>query len=206
MNKRTRASQSKVTPAVRQSIRAILDSNQEHKTATFATPSGANWSLPGSVTEVTRTIIQGDQIYQRSGDQITVKKLKIRMLTSSTGAGNATNYRVILFADMTNNGAVPAVTDVLDVADLRAAYQNFNFQRRRFKILHDKMYTNVFGTMTQAREIVLQYPKLHHKVYYNGSAAAVTDNGKGALFILVIADTTGLGQFNYLPEITYTDS
>jgi hypothetical protein len=204
-SKRSQAS-SKVTPAVRQAIRTTLAANQEHKLATLATPSGANWTLVGSVLEISRTIIQGDQIFQRSGDQITVKDLEIHMNTTSTGAGNATSYRVIIFADMTANGAVPAVTDVLDVADLRAAYQNFNRQRRRFKILHDEYFTNVFGTIHQERTHKFHFPKLHHKVYYNGTAAAVTDNGKGALFLLVIASTVGLGQFAFLPQITYTDS
>lgn len=195
-----------VTPAVRSAIRSILDSNQEHKTATFGSAFGGNWTTTGTVTEITRTIIQGDQIYQRNGDQITVKGLKIRMNTISTGAGSATNYRVIVFADTTANGAVPAVVDVLDIADLRAAYQNFNYQRRRFKVLHDKYYTNVFGTVTQTRIVDLHFKKLHHKVYYNGSAGAATDNGKGAIFVLVIADTVGSGSFAMLPEVTYTDS
>lgn len=178
----------------------------EHKLVTFATPAGGNWTLAGVVSNVTTACVQGNDIFQRNGDQITIKSMDFRFDTTSTGAGNATTFRIIVFADMTANGAAPAVTDVLDQADLRSAYKHIAIQRKRFRIFHDKFYTNVFGTPTQSRDILLRFPNLNHTVYYNGTTATSTDNGKGAVFVLVISTSTGNGGWSFLPDIRYTDA
>jgi len=200
------ATSGKLTPSVRNAIRSIIAANQEHKIATINTPAGANWTTGGTLAEISRLVVQGDNIFQRNGDQITVKDLDIRMHTTSTGAGNSTTFRVIVFADMTADAAIPGVADVLDIADFRSAYQHFNRQRRRFKIFHDQLYVNVFGTVNQERTLRLHFPKLSHKVYYNGTAGTAADNGKGALFLIVIASAAGNGGWSFDPQITYTDS
>lgn len=191
--------------SMRQMVKSILDNAQEHKAGTFGV-NGSNWTTGGTTFEITRFITQGDNIFNRSGDQITVKSLKVHLDTTSTVATQSTGFRIICFADNMANGLVPGTTDLLDIADYRSSFNTFNMQRKRFKVLYDRSFTNVFGTQTQQREIVINLPKLHHKVYYNGSASTTADNGKGAIFIMAIANAAGNGGWSFLPQVTYTDS
>lgn len=194
------------TKGVARAVRKALQAAIEHKTLTLGSPAGGNWTTAGTVTPLTYAIGQGDNMYQRSGDQITSLRLKMHWNTASTGAGNATQFRIILFSDKMSSGSAPAVTDVLDTADYRAVYHLPNNQRKRFRFYLDKEYSVVTGTEVQVRPLRMNIPLRSLKTYFNDSTATTSNIGMNHLFVLVISSSIGNGGFSFNYSIEYTDA
>jgi hypothetical protein len=179
----------------------MLDDRLEHKVNTFVFGSTA-MSTAGLVSALTQPIVEGSDISQRTGDRITVKKLKI--LYDLRAATNSQTARVIIFADNLAQGGVPGTADLLDTAAILSGFAPTNLQRNRFKIYYDKVHPLVLTSADErvAREVTL---KLNHKVYYSGATSTTGANGKGALFILIIS-TASVGSYDFSCTTTYTDA
>lgn len=190
---------------VKKMVRQMIDSTLEHKQSTLASPVGGGWTTAGAVFPVNQQIAQGDAINLRSGDLITVKKLVIRLDMVLTAAATSLSARFIVFHDNQANGALPAVNELLDTAFFMSTYHLFNKQRGRFKILSDKQHTLVSATNTAHLTTTFSF-RLNHKVFFNDGTSAATNLGKGALFVLMIADGTPAGGWSYMPYLEYIDA
>jgi hypothetical protein len=183
-------------------VKREISRNLEHKRVVVAF-SGLNTSTGGTITPITQGIIQGDTISTRDGGQLTVRNLIVRH-NLVLNSGNQTSQRVIIFADRQANGAQPTVTDVLDSASFITGFNPVNAQTRRFRILHDEFIVTTLSGANAGTDHVWQFP-LNHRVTYNAATNVAGANGKGALFVLYIADTaTALFASSF--EVEFTDA
>lgn len=188
---------------VRQIVRSSILASQELKRYVVAF-TGQNTSTTGSVSPVTQGIIQGDSLLTRDGDQILVKKLVFRYQLEFSSGGSATTQRVIIFWDNQANGATPAVTDVLNSASYITGYQPVLQQQGRFHILLDEFFTSVANGQNGKNALVRTF-KLNHKTTFLDLTNVATANGKGALFVLFLADAAN-GLYSASYEVHFTDS
>jgi hypothetical protein len=155
----------------------------------------------GVVINLSNNIVQGDDFFQRSGDKVTI--LKQRLLTRFTAVVTSQTCRFILFSDRFNQGTTPVVSDILQAASYIATYAQLDvIQQRRFIIIRDwTVDCSINGRDIQSSTKIDNNERV---VFYNGSTAVATANGRGALFLLVIGSAaTGLYDVNW--EASYID-
>lgn len=194
--------------SVRKVVQSVLDSRIEHKRIT-AVGVPANLATAGVVNTISMGIAQGDDIGNRAGDLIRPKKLKIRADFSANGAaaGLAFVGRIIVFQDLLCNGAVPAVTDILNSASHMSGWNPVTRQERRFKVLYDR---DVTPSSQSAKQIVYLSVDLDMKgtIHYitNGSNAAAM--GKNHIFALFISSAASAGNivYEWSYDFEYTDA
>lgn len=159
-------------------------------------------SSTGSVSNITSTIAQGDDINQRNGDMIISHgaTLNFRFRAISTDQ----TARFIVVRDNFNQGVAPVITDVLATPLYRSEFNPTNvIQQKRFTILLDRFLdSNLNGETLKTKTCTIPP---HGRIYYNGGAAVGTSNGRGAIFLFVIGDAaTGMYEFTY--QVRYIDT
>ncbi len=129
----------------------------------------------------------------RIGRNIQCKSLQWRVSARNEAANESPGpVRFVLVWDKDPNGALPAVTDVLETASTAAMTNMAN--KDRFVILHSEFKTIPSGNggiaTGQAGVILFEgYKKLNHKTTYNaGNAGTIADIQHGALYSLVLSD------------------
>jgi hypothetical protein len=188
-------------------VKDIVNSKIEHKQATVATAS-ADLATAGVVNAITQQITQGSDINNRDGDMILAEDLRLRVTLRQLGANYVSNsVRLIVFADNLNTGSLPTVAEVLNSANYLSGYYPPNKQKNRFKVYVD----TIVDTIGQTNQccITKDYPiKINRKVFYSASGATSADNGKGALFFLVLAKAASANVYTYewSWELKYSDA
>lgn len=155
----------------------------------------------GAVINLSNNIIQGDNYNNRSGN--TIRLMYQKLLIECSAIINSSTNRFILVRDMENNGVTPAVTDILDAASYIAGYSSLEtVQQHRFTILKDWVTNNnINGEQRTSLTYTNAQPA---KVFYNGTTAVASANGKGAIFLLVIGSgSTAVYDFSW--QGFYTD-
>jgi len=154
----------------------------------------------GTVINLTNGIVQGDDINQRSGDQIRIRSHKLYVRASAITVNQT--FRFVWFRDNMNRGTTPSVTEVLNTANFMSQLNPASLQQKRFTILADFMLDcNVAGESIKSR--YSEQPG--SVVFYNGATGVAASNGPGAIFLLEIGDSiTGLYDLSYEP--IYTDA
>lgn len=176
-----------------------LERELEHKRFALISNTNSN-ATAGTVNNLTNGIIQGDDINQRSGDQIRIRSHRLLVRASAVTVNQT--FRFIWFRDNMNRGTTPTVTEVLNSANFMSQLNPAPLQQKRFTILADfQLDCNVAGEAIKSRDTRLP----GGSVFYNGQTAVAAANGPGALFLLEIGDSlTGLYDFSYEP--IYTDA
>lgn len=171
----------------------------EHKRFALVSTTNSN-ATAGIVNNLTNGIIQGDDINQRSGDQVLIKFHKLTIRASAVTVNQT--FRFIWFRDNMNRGTTPGVTEVLNTANFMSQLAPAPMQQKRFTILADfQLDCNVAGEAIKSKVL----GQGGTSVYYNGATAVAASNGPGALFLLEIGDSlTGLFDYSYEP--IYTDA
>ena len=114
----------------------------------------------------------GDDDIQREGDVIQVRGVSMRgeiVLPgdASGAAGNlqaSDSVRVVLVYDRRPDGAFPAVTDVLNNADIVSHYNHDNTRNGgRFRILYDKTFDVTAPTDTHYNGALANYYTYRHE-------------------------------------------
>jgi len=147
--------------------------------------NGASTTSAGVVTPITVNIPQGDNISNRSGDQIRVVRFDLVVEANLNALATVERVRVIFFIDHFNLGSTPAVTDVLDTATTQSFYNYMNDQAHRFKVLYDKIHTlcaNGKAGVTDKSSLPFKKSKL---VNFLGTTGV---QGAGHFYVLVISD------------------
>jgi hypothetical protein len=181
-----------------------MQSRQEVKQLSVGLATGIPFTLAGAIFQLD-TIGQGDDINQRSGDITSMKHLRYQLTSFEPTVNASSTWRLIVFTDSMGNGAAPAVNEVLDVAVFASPYQPFNYQRRRFKILHDRTHTMVGGNANQEVTDIVDIP-LNYRRYYNSTLSTSSNIGKNTLYALVITSNSTTSVFAHEWAIRYTDS
>ncbi|AAA69584.1 coat protein [Satellite tobacco necrosis virus 2] len=185
--------------SVASQVRSIVESMAEQKRFAFLTNTNTV-TTAGTVINLSNNIVQGDDLVNRTGDQI--KTIHQTLLTRCTGITNSQSFRFIWFRDNTNRGTTPAVTEVLDSASITSQYNPTTFQQKRFTVFQDFMLdTSIVGRVIVHRTAV---DKKRRAIFYNGAASVAASNGPGATFVLVIG-SHATGQYDVTAEIVYLD-
>lgn len=149
--------------------------------------SNVTYSAAGAITYLS-TIAEGDGNENRSGGKITPDSLDIRMLLN-TGAAQGQACRIIVFQDVQTYGAAPAVGDVLHEATVNSQYNVPNMVSKRYRILHDKVYTGVPTDASSLRYIRIKKKSLN-TIEYVGNTNAQNAAGRNALYMLRLTSAT----------------
>ncbi len=200
-NKRAATNRASQKAQIRQMINGRLENLTERKIHTLATGATAS-SAAGAIIPITQSLVQGDNVTNRSGDKITMKSLRVKIQFDMNILSNSDTIRYILFADTMANRAVPAVTDVLVSATVTSLYEQINLLKRRFHIFADIVKTLVITSQTQAIHLDLSYKK-EMPIYFGDPTNVAAANSKNALFVLVVTDAaanTPLFAFDHQME------
>jgi len=163
-------------------IRGIINSELHYKDTSF-NPTIIN---TGNITFVTSGLAQGDGVSDRTGNSILLKSIFMRGTINMSSSATTTFVRLLFFLDKENDGATPAVTDVLASADYKSNYNLL--QAKRFVALSDKTYTLdvVTGPRAFSWKKLLKPPQTHVK--FGGNTGNVADAREGHIFLLAITN------------------
>lgn len=160
------------------------------------TPSNTGSVQPLSI------ITQGDQNTMRSGNEIKVTSALMRATITKAAAATATKVRCIIFSDVSSNGAVPALADVLQTANQDSPVNRVN--GTRFTVIMDRSY--VLDNDKPMKQLYW-YKKLQHHIHY-----LTTDNtngslGQGQIYFLTISnESTNAPQVAYNSRMRFLDN
>lgn len=158
-------------------------------------------SNTGSIVPLSQ-IVQGVNYTERIGDSIKIQKIEFRCKVSMSTSASFTNFRLIIFRDLYQQGADPTITNVLGSASTLNP-KNF-LLRDRFSLLVDEMFVmSVSGD--NACSLEYNIPHEGH-IKYIGTTAATASNGFGSIYMLVLSDeATNVPTIAYNSNIYFTD-
>lgn len=142
----------------------------------------------GTVNTMTQPIIVGDTTDTRDGNQINVAKIMVNFSMFMSTVPTVDFVRFVIFADNQSNGVYPTFTDVLVATDPNASYTRQVVVTKRFRILHDKLFSLTTGGNNRAITHRAVINLKNHVVNYNGSTSVEASNGKGAIYFLICGD------------------
>lgn len=148
--------------------------------------------------------VQGDQITNRSGNEIQVKSLAMRFKIALTALETlGTTVRLLVVYDREPGGANATVTTMLNNDNVLSSYRTVGNAKGRFQFLADRTVT--FGA-TDAHWEAKFFKQLNHKIVYNGNAGTVADLFRGNLMVMVLGsgNAAAIG-ITYGFNIKYTD-
>jgi hypothetical protein len=148
-------------------------------------------------------LAQGADYNNRDGISVRAVAAEVRISVEMNAAAAFDEYRVIVFVDNEFHGAAPAVTDILEAADVRSPFNHLGFER--FKILHDQLRTTS-SNGPQVFSEVLKFVLGHH-LKYTGAAGAAANCLEGQVCYLLISQqavNTGFGRL--YSRFSYVDN
>ena len=162
-------------------------------------------TAPGVVV-LLNGIARGDDINQRNGREVTMKSIQF---THQTSGGAADSFcRFLIVYDRQSNGAALTAAMVLNLADVVSPRNLEN--RKRFKILHDRLYTVETAANPMSLKCGKFYRRLRHPITFNtGNAGTVADIATGSLYLIALGSNAAGGnasQFSYTCRIRYLDN
>lgn len=175
--------------------------------------TSANVTTGGTVVLI-NGVATGTDFTNRIGRKSLMKTLLLTyqaLPSTATSSPAGDVHRIIVFYDKQTNGAAPAVTDVIAVADCLNPMQLTN--RDRFKVLLDKRIPLEAFVMAAAAPTVgdpkqhffKKYLRLNLETVYGGSAATVGSVQTGGLFILVLSDS-GTWNNKWYTRVRFVDT
>jgi len=169
-----------------------------------ATTAGAIQLLNG--------VTQGTDYNNRIGRKMLMKSIMCRFIVKlGTVDSPGQVIRLLIVYDAQTNAALPAVTDVLQTADVLSP-MNLN-NRDRFKILSDKWWsTGAFdqtaGALTAGEFCPAMekfYKKINLEVNNSGTANTIGSIATGGVYAIVIGEVA-TNDFELYSRIRFTDS
>jgi hypothetical protein len=178
--------------------------NIETKFFDFTTSQTPTFS--GTIDWVTN-VIQGVGISQRVGDSLRAQSFEICWTASMNSLETKnTVLRYLLVKDYENQGSVPAVVDIIEVAGSSTnilSPPDF-INRNRFAIVDDVMVQ-----LDNSGENALVYRKkypINNHLKYRGTAGTAADLAEGNLFVLFLSDENGNNpSVKFYSRLVYTD-
>lgn len=147
----------------------------------------------------------GTDYTQRTGRKMVTKSILARFImnTALVDAQQGDVVRILIFIDKQTNGALPAVTDVLNSANYLEPMNLSN--RDRFIVIKDMIFTMnpcdytaaVLTTGAPETKMKKFYKKCSFETIFSGTANTIGSIASGSLLILYIS------QFNVLSTLSY---
>lgn len=188
--------------ALRMAGKALALINPEHKY------NDINGTLSPTTTASIGNIFaptQGDGATSRDGDSIKVTDLMLHstLFRNQSSTQISTLFRLIIGIDTQPNGASPAATDVLQVADVYG-FRNLSYGTR-FQILYDHLH-HVADNDNPSKTIDI-YKKLSQHMEFKSNVGSVADLSTTAFFYLIVSDeATNAPQWNYRFRFRWLDN
>ncbi len=188
---------------VKQMVKSMISQPVEHKHFDQSLAFGA--VVSGGIYNIS-DITRGDQVTQRIGNQVTLKKIDFRASFSINPNVDLAMIRFLLVVDKQGYNA-PVVTDVLQSGLVGTTYTDicpYEWDyRRRFKVLHDEVVPmNKNGANGYTfRQLSL---KLNLESTYIGASTTFTNQ----IYLIVIGSETNvldISNFQYHSRIEFTD-
>lgn len=162
-------------------------------------------SYSGSVIALTN-VPQGTTNITRIGNEVTPRKLKIRLTASCADAYNV--VRVLVFRWNQRFSIDPP--DPADILELVASTNAVNSalthdERSAFKILYDRTVVMVLSTSNNTAQIEIDLKLKQKPISYFGTSSSDQLNG---YYIMWISDSSAVTHpgMNYYSRFEYTDS
>lgn len=154
----------------------------------------------GSINHLTN-IATGDQDGQRTGNSIFVRSVSGKFYITKSASEAYTLCRFMLIRDNQQvSDTAPSVTDVLESASPTSLLNDTSVGR--FTILMSRM---IKLDDVNSSAVINFYKNMRNHVRYNGTAS--TDQQKGALYLLYIADqATNLPSISGDLRVSYHDN
>lgn len=143
------------------------------------------------IVYVLDNLTQGTTYNTRIGNSVLAKLMYIQMqfkagsAVAFTPPFNPCQIRVILFCDLENRSATPAVTDLLEAASVTSPLLHTN--TKRFVVKRDMRYVISDNTPNIFKKMYVPLQD-HHIKWNDGNAGTSADFKENHLFLLVIAD------------------
>lgn len=188
---------------VKQMVKSMISQPVEHKYFDQSLALGA--VVNGNIYNIS-DITRGDQVTQRIGNQVTLKKIDFRASFSINTNVDKAMIRYLLLVDKQGYNA-PSVTDVLQSGLVGTTYTDISpyewDYRRRFKVLHDEVVAmNKNGSNGYTfRQLSV---KLNLESTYIGASTTFTNQ----IYLIVIGSETNIldiSNFQYHSRIEFTD-
>jgi hypothetical protein len=187
LNRNTTTNGKRVSASVRNVVNSILLNRAEHKYRNETHATATTATAAGIVHGLTRPIIEGDEVDQRSGRQIRHLATELRLSANLPSAAISGVFRYIWVIDRLNNGVDIAVTDLLESASVTSGYNTNAYISNRFIILADITQSMVVASTTQHISPVVTSKK-HYNIHFSGATNTAAANGVGAQFLVTITD------------------
>lgn len=157
-------------------------------------------------------VIQGTDYNQRVGRIFLMKSIYLRAkFTNDSATVSPLTFRAMIVLDSQTNGALPAITDILNAVTTTST-NNLN-NRDRFKVLMDKTFSPTPSARTVAiteQEVFKKwYKKCSYEVVNGGTAATVGSIQTGGLYVIFLTDVaagTGDGVVTYSTRVRFIDN
>ncbi len=158
-------------------------------------------------------IVTGATQVQRVGRKIWLTSINVRLMFALSNSATATDIRIriMVVQDTQCNGALPAVTDILEAAAVDSYLNLVN--TGRFRVLKDKVVaigstagTAVAGSEFGGRQVYTKWRKkcLIPVQYNTGGTGDIAEVMSNNIICLGIASTTG-GTWGVQCRFRYTD-
>lgn len=148
----------------------------------------------------------GSDYTNRNGRKIIMEEVSVLGIVRPVDAtAQPTLARLLLVFDRQTNGALPAITDILDASTSISSW-NLN-NRDRFEILEDISWPL---TESNVRPLVYIHDvcyALNHTTVYGGTGAAITDVQSGSLLLVTVGDDSAVnaGIFKFTTRVRFYD-
>lgn len=172
-----------------------------------------NYTTGGAVIVDLLAIAQGTTELTRVGGKINITNFNLRgRVDAIAAAAVPLAIRHILFWDKQTNGAAPAVTDLLTVANVNSFLNMDNVDR--FQVIKDKTIVSNIGAMNSAtgdRYGETKWVKFNIKVpnvpiHYSSTTGAIAEIKSNNLYLLTIADTAATATLAFRARTKFTDA
>lgn len=183
--------------SIAQGVASLI--NVEFKRRDSAT--SVNITSAGNVHHMT-AIAQGDGASNRDGESVKVKGISFKSYVNHNPSGLTEQLcRIIIFRDIDSRGAIPAVTDLLDTANV-ISHRNLD-NTSRFTVLMDRIISvNADNDTTNC------FKYIDKDMHVKWTDTASTDTASGHLYLLYVTNEPSINYplltWNY--RIRYVDN
>lgn len=185
-------------------LKSIL--NVERKTLDTS-GTGVTVSDSGSVVWLS-TVTTGTAYNQRTGSVVKAVQLSMRGNIVFNSSASATQFRCIVFYNKgLNQGATPAVTDILQNTTGNAGpISPYNVDNvGDFKVLSDKVY--LLDDVNNRQKNFSMFARLGHHLRWDTSGDAIADTEQGHIFMLLVSDeATNTPTLSYTARLRFIDN
>lgn len=215
--KRGRRRNRKVTKAVKQYVKKVINDETEMKfwENQIFYPTGSSQNSNVGFVESISSIPEGVTNATRIGNKIKPVYLSFKYdIGPSPGIASPTMFRIIILQDKQNTGVPPTPDEILFVVEHNAPYERIALLAKRFNILYDRLhqldpYWSV-GALVNPTFTNQTFQQASKKIRLKGTMDwyDTTTPGKSSLWLMLLSDEPAISSpyFDMFYSLTFTDA